>query len=86
MTSRLSCGWPSCTPAGAGVSKNEGEAARLYQRAAELGDAEGRYQLAMVYFAGRGVAQSDSLGLVWLRRSASQGFEPAQQELAKRAP
>ncbi len=69
---------------GRGVSKNEGEAARLYQRAAELGDAEGRYQLAMVYFAGRGVAQSDSLGLVWLRRSASQGFEPAQQELARR--
>ena len=71
---------------GRGVSKNEGEAARLYQRAAELGDAEGRYQLAMVYFNGRGIAKSDSLGLVWLRRSASQGFEPAQQELARRAP
>jgi serine/threonine-protein kinase len=71
---------------GRGVSKNEGEAARLYQRAAELGDAEGRYQLAMMYFNGRGMAQSDSLGLVWLRRSASQGFEPAQAELAKRAP
>jgi len=71
---------------GRGVSKNEGEAARLYQRAADLGDAEGRYQLAMVYFSGRGIAKSDSLGLVWLRRSASQGYEPAQQELARRNP
>jgi len=71
---------------GRGVSKNEGEAVRLYQRAAELGDAEGRYQLAMVYFNGRGIAKNDSLGLVWLRRSATQGFEPAQQELARRAP
>jgi serine/threonine-protein kinase len=71
---------------GRGVSKNEGEAARLYQRAAELGDAEGRYQLAMVYFNGRGIAKSDSLGLVWLRRSASQGYEPAQSELTRRAP
>jgi serine/threonine-protein kinase len=71
---------------GRGVSKNEGEAVRLYQRAADLGDAEGRYQLAMVYFNGRGIAKNDSLGLVWLRRSATQGFEPAQQELARRAP
>jgi serine/threonine-protein kinase len=71
---------------GRGISKNESEAVRLYQRAAELGDAEGRYQLAMVYFNGRGIAKNDSLGLVWLRRSATQGFEPAQQELARRAP
>jgi TPR repeat protein len=71
---------------GRGISKNESEAVRLYQRAAELGDAEGRYQLAMVYFNGRGIAKNDSLGLVWLRRSATQGFEAAQQELTRRAP
>jgi serine/threonine-protein kinase len=71
---------------GRGVSRNDGEAARLYQRGAEAGDAESSYHLALAFFNGRGVARSDSTALVWLRRSAAKGYEPAQQELARREP
>jgi TPR repeat protein len=66
------------------VSKNEEEAARLFTRAAQAGDAEGQYALALAYLAGRGVPSSDSLGVMWLQRAATQGHEPARQELAKR--
>jgi TPR repeat protein len=70
---------------GRGVPRNDAEAARLYRRGAEAGDAEAQYFLAMVFFTGRGVAASEDSAMTWLRRSAEKGYAPAVAELARRA-
>jgi TPR repeat protein len=69
--------------AGRGVRKDEAEAVRLFTSAAAV-NTDARYELGMAYLRGRGVARSDSLGLVWLERAARDGHADAERELARR--
>lgn len=52
--------------------------------AAERGDREGQYQLALCYLNGRGVAQDVQEAVRWLRCSAEQGLPEAQDGLGVR--
>ncbi|WP_424948149.1 tetratricopeptide repeat protein [Candidatus Spongiihabitans sp.] len=53
------------------------------KRQAEHGDAEAQYQLATMYERGRPALATHDYrkALVWYRKSAAQGFVPAQYEL-----
>ncbi|MBQ6008433.1 MAG: sel1 repeat family protein [Kiritimatiellae bacterium] len=50
--------------------------------AAENGDAEAQYKLALALFKGEGVSQDLAEGKQWLQKSAEQGFVDAQASLA----
>ncbi|MFF5217957.1 tetratricopeptide repeat protein [Micromonospora sp. NPDC000442] len=52
-------------------------ARRLYERAAELGNAEAAHNLGVLYATGRGVAQDQTAALRWYQRSAELGSVPA---------
>lgn len=51
------------------------------QRKAQAGNAEAQYNLAGAYFNGEGVARDPRQGLVWLRKSAEQGYVWAEKAL-----
>lgn len=48
---------------------------------AQAGDAKSQYELADAYFEGRGMAMDPKQGLVWLRKSAGQGYGGAEATL-----
>ena len=53
---------------------NQGDhvaAARIFQDAAEAGDARAQYNLALLYSYGQGVAQSDAEAVRWWRQAAA---------------
>lgn len=52
-----------------------------FLRAAELGNAEAAYKLALMYRHGEGTAADLQKAKYWLERAASQHFEPATEEL-----
>jgi TPR repeat protein len=64
------------------VEKNLVEAARLIKNAAERGDRDAQYQLALLYGNGLGVAKNDQQALDWLRKAAEKRHEVAQYLLA----
>jgi TPR repeat protein len=66
---------------GQGTGVDYARAFDLYAAAANQGHPHAQYMLALMYGRGLGVKQSDDLGLVWLRRAASNGSEPARQLL-----
>lgn len=66
---------------GWGIKQDFVQAARLYRKAAESGNAQGQYQLSILLFNGKGVPQNPQVGLVWLSKSAEQGFPKAQKEM-----
>ncbi|WP_446217408.1 tetratricopeptide repeat protein [Micromonospora sp. IBHARD004] len=51
----------------------------LYERAAELGNAEAAHNLGVLYATGRGVAQDQAAALRWYQRSAELGNVPARR-------
>ncbi|MEU5790960.1 tetratricopeptide repeat protein [Micromonospora purpureochromogenes] len=51
----------------------------LYERAAELGNAEAAHNLGVLYATGRGVAQDYAVALQWYRRSAELGDVSARR-------
>ena len=55
--------------------------AEWYRLAATQGNAAGQYNLAHLYYAGRGVGQSFREAAEWFRRSAVQGDAQAQHNL-----
>lgn len=59
------------------------EAARLFQRAAEQGDARGQYYLGACRAVGAGVGRNLQDAFEWYRRSADQGWPAAQYALAQ---
>ena len=63
---------------GAGVTQNDAQAAVFYKKAAEMGDAEGQYWLAEMYYTGRGVEKDSIKGKKWMTESAKQGFSLAE--------
>ena len=52
-------------------------------KAAEMGDKVSMMAVGRYYGQGKGVARSDSLAYVWLRRSAERGYGPAAVLLAE---
>ncbi|MEO0397629.1 MAG: DUF2610 domain-containing protein, partial [Cyanobacteria bacterium P01_A01_bin.137] len=54
------------------------------EKAAEEGDAEAQYLLAMAHLKGEGVAEDPERTAYWLRRSATRGFSRAQYAYGQR--
>lgn len=57
------------------------EAHRNYERLIELGDLESLYNMADLYFEGKGTNKDTKKGLEYLRRAATAGYSPAQVRL-----
>lgn len=66
----------------AGIQRNPGEAGRLIALAAEAGDEDAQYRLALLHGTGQGVEKSDKLALEWLRKAAAKRQRDAQFLLA----
>ena len=56
--------------AGPSISKDSREAMRSWQRAAEQGDAEGQYNLGLMYDKGQGVPQDILRAYMWYHLAA----------------
>jgi TPR repeat protein len=56
--------------AGPDVPKDSQEAVRAWQRAAEQGDAEGQYNLGLMYDKGQGVPQDSIRAYMWYHLAA----------------
>lgn len=54
-----------------------------YQALAELGSHQGMYNLANMYAAGRGVAQSDAKAFEWYLKAAESGDRLSMAEVAR---
>ena len=52
------------------------------KKSAEGNDETGQFLLAILYFAGKGVAKSNEKGIYWAKKSAEQGFPDTQYLLA----
>jgi len=70
-----------CALAAASVAAEDQDFASV-QRKAQGGDAIAQYDLAKDYIGGTGVARDPVQGLVWLRKSADQGYFGAEYALA----
>jgi len=66
---------------GSGVVLNEGKAAELYRKAADMGNAEAQTRLAEALFDGRGVARDPAGSRAWLEKAARQGHARAECDL-----
>lgn len=66
---------------GTGVTKDEAEAVKWYQKAAEQGDVRAQFNLGHMYDHGRGVTQDDAVTVKWYRKAAEQGDADAQHKL-----
>ncbi|WFE44131.1 hypothetical protein [Verrucosispora sp. WMMD1129] len=64
---------------GQGEPTDPVKAGQLYERAAELGNAEAAHNLGVLYATGRGVAQDLTVALRWYRRSAELGDVSARR-------
>ena len=53
-------------------------AAALWRPPAEKGDASAEFYLGLLYRNGQGVPRNDAEATAWLRKSADQGYPPAQ--------
>ena len=67
--------------AGSGVVRNEGKAAELYHKAADMGNAEAQTRFAEALFDGRGVARYPAGSRAWLEKAARQGNARAECDL-----
>ncbi len=63
---------------GENVPPDKPRAAELYRRAAELGDADSQYDLAMMLDSGDGIPMDRDEAERWFRKSASQGDNDAR--------
>lgn len=52
------------------------------EKAARTGDASAQYQLGMAYAIGNGVSRSNADAILWMEKSAIQGYEPAINKIA----
>ena len=66
---------------GRGVPKDLPRAAALYQRAAELGNADAQFNLGNLYLLGEGVARDDDWAFTWFRAAARQGHALARHNV-----
>ena len=75
----------SIAEAGVAGPPDPAEAARLYQRALDLGSAEAANELGSLYFTGNGVAQDRDRAIALWRRAAEGGDSAAYGNLANAA-
>ncbi|MDE2732348.1 MAG: DUF805 domain-containing protein, partial [Bacteroidota bacterium] len=66
---------------GRGVSQDNQEAVKWYQRSADQGNASAQCRLGLMYAKGRGVSRDDQEAMKWFRLSADQGDADAQCSL-----
>ena len=59
------------------------EAAQYFRRAADQGDADGQYGLAMLYARGEGVGRDPAAARDWLERAGNQGHQFAVVALSQ---
>ena len=59
------------------------EAVSWFKKAADLGNANAQFLLAVCYISGKGVTKSDSQAVNWFKRSAEQGHMDSQRELGR---
>jgi uncharacterized protein len=64
-----------------GVTQDDAEAVRWTRMAADQGFAPAEYDLALLYFTGRGIAKNDAECAKWLQKAADKGIAPAQNNL-----
>ncbi|MCF6264239.1 MAG: sel1 repeat family protein [Xanthomonadales bacterium] len=62
---------------------NQEKIFELYARSAELGNAAAQYNIAMMYSNGESVWVDYQQAVYWFRKSAAQGFSPAQYRLGE---
>lgn len=63
-------------------NSNPEEAVKYFKKAANQGHAKAQYELAGMYFLGRGVTINNTQGTFWLQKAAMQGLSKAQHNLA----
>jgi len=66
---------------GAGVPKDNTEAAKWYRLSAQQGYSYAQHNLGFMYYNGRGVMKDYSKAAKWLRLSAKQGYSTSQFNL-----
>jgi uncharacterized protein len=66
---------------GQGVQQDYAQAAIWYSKAAAKGNANGQFNLGLMYFNGIGVPQDYSKAAKWLRKAADKGNANAQSDL-----
>lgn len=59
------------------------EAFKLYEKAAQLGDAKGQFNIAYMYENGIGVTSNPALALEWMQKAAKNGSDLAKKHLEK---
>lgn len=72
--------------AGRGVARDLALAAVWFRRAAEGGDGEAMYALAVMHATGAGQVKDAALAAEWLKKSAAAGYAPAIKELKEPQP
>ena len=66
---------------GKGVAKDNNEAVKWYQLAADQGHADAQKHLGFMHDAGKGVPQDDAKAVEWYRLAAEQGHVKAQNNI-----
>src|ERR1700687_5046284 len=66
---------------GSGVVRDEGKAAELYRKAADMGNAEAQTRFAEALFDGRSVARDPAGSRAWLEKASRQGNARAECDL-----
>ena len=75
----LGCAIAACGPLGPVHAVAQDFASTL--RKAQAGDAKAQFDLASLYYSGKDVAKDPKQGLLWLRKSADQGYAWAEKAL-----
>ena len=66
---------------GKGCTKNASKAASYYLAAAEKGNKYAQHNIAFCYWDGVGIEKDREAAVMWMRRSAAQGYEKAKKAL-----
>lgn len=66
---------------GLGVTKNMDLAGEYFLQAAERGDQEAMYSVAVMHQTGVGLTQNNQASQKWLKKAAALGFQQAQNQL-----
>ena len=70
-------------PATQSINKSETERVKRLRELAESGDAPSQNQLAICYFAGKGITKNSAEAIKWFRKAASQGYSNAENKLGE---
>lgn len=63
------------------MTQSSTEAVKWYRKAAEQGDADAQFSLALCYEKGKGVKKDIPTAISWYEKSAAQGNEMAKSNI-----